>query len=119
MSHLKNYKIMSTIVEDIEKIYKHAKEVGLNPAEILVPESLEETAKEIADKNGISVTIKAVHPQFRYWDIEEYKKQVFKYDGNAKPITIADIWDTIPRRSRREITRMVNKGKNPDIRDYV
>ena len=50
--------------------------------------------------------------------IEEYKAQVFKYDGKG-PVTIGDEWPYLPRATRREIERLVKKGKNPDMRDYV
>lgn len=50
--------------------------------------------------------------------IEEYKNKVFKYDGDAQPVYIKDIWRDIPRQDRREIERLVRKGKNPDILDY-
>ena len=49
--------------------------------------------------------------------IEEYKSQVFKYDGKG-PVTIGDEWPFLSRRTRREIERLVKKGKNPDIMDY-
>lgn len=51
--------------------------------------------------------------------IEEYKAQPFKYDGNCNPIPISEIWPDIPRKDRREIERLVKKGKNPDIMNYV
>lgn len=49
-----------------------------------------------------------------YFDmtIEEYKKQPFK------EATIGDYWHTFDRRKRREIERLVKKGKNPDILNY-
>lgn len=55
----------------------------------------------------------------RKWDLEAYKSQVFKYDGNAEPVTIGEVWDTISRHNRRMIERQVKKGKNPDIVDYL
>ena len=51
--------------------------------------------------------------------IEEYKKQPFKFDGNCKPVPIEDIWKDIPRATRREIERLVKKGKNPNIIHYL
>lgn len=57
--------------------------------------------------------------QEKKWDIEEYKKQVFKTDGEANPVTIGDVWDTVPRRKRREIQRLVAKGRNPDFAEYL
>lgn len=51
--------------------------------------------------------------------IEEYKAQVFKYDGNSEPVTIGDVWNTISRHNRRMIERLVKKGKNPDIMNYI
>ena len=51
--------------------------------------------------------------------IEEYKAQPFKYDGDCKPVPIGDIWTDLPRRDRREIERLVKKGKNPKSTDYI
>ena len=51
--------------------------------------------------------------------IEEYKAQVFKYDGEAKPVTIGDIWGEIPRVGRRMIERIVRQGGNPDVLDFL
>ena len=45
--------------------------------------------------------------------IEEYKAQPFK------DATIWDYWSTFDRRTRREIERLVEKGKNPDIMNYI
>lgn len=45
--------------------------------------------------------------------IEEYKAQPFK------DATTGDYWYTFDRRSRREIERLVKKGKNPDIMLFV
>ena len=45
--------------------------------------------------------------------IEEYKTQPFK------DATIGVWWSTFDRRDRREIERLVKKGKNPDIMKYV
>jgi len=45
--------------------------------------------------------------------IEEYKAQPFKY------ATIGDYWSTFDRRTRREIERLVKKGKNPNIMKYI
>lgn len=45
--------------------------------------------------------------------IEEYKAQPFK------DATIGDYWFTFDRKTRREIERLVKKGKNPDIMKYV
>ena len=50
--------------------------------------------------------------------IEEYKAQVFKYDGNG-PVTIGDEWPYLLRAVRREIERLVKKGKNPDIMRFI
>lgn len=50
--------------------------------------------------------------------IEEYKAQPFKYDGECKPVPISAIWGGLSRRTRREIERLVKKGKIPDIQDY-
>lgn len=51
--------------------------------------------------------------------IEEYKSQPFKYDGECKPVPISEIWPDLPRRVRREIERLVKKGKNPDITGFI
>lgn len=51
--------------------------------------------------------------------IEEYKAQVLKYDGNCNPVPISEIWLDIPRKDRREIERLVKKGRNPDIMKYI
>ena len=45
--------------------------------------------------------------------IEEYKAQPFK------DATIGDYWGTFGRRIRREIERLVKKGNNPDIMNYI
>ena len=50
--------------------------------------------------------------------IEEYKSQPFKTNGDGEELLIADIWDELGRRNRREIERLVKKGKNPDVLDY-
>lgn len=51
--------------------------------------------------------------------IEEYKAQPFKYDGNGNPVAISEIWSWLTRKQRREIERLVKKGKNPDIMKYI
>ena len=51
--------------------------------------------------------------------LEEYKSQPFKYDGNCQPVPISEIWMDLSRKERREIERMVKKGKNPDITNYL
>lgn len=51
--------------------------------------------------------------------IEEYKAQPFKYDGECKPVPISEIWPDLLRRDRRKIERLVKKGKNPDILNYL
>ena len=50
--------------------------------------------------------------------IEEYKSQPFKTNGDGEELLIADIWNELGRHNRREIERLVNKGKNPDVLDY-
>lgn len=49
----------------------------------------------------------------RLMTIEEYKAQPFK------DATIGDYWYTFDRKTRREIERLVRKGKNPDIMRYL
>lgn len=51
--------------------------------------------------------------------IEEYKAQPFKYDGECKPVPISEIWPDLPRRTRREIERLVKKGKSPNIMNFL
>ena len=51
--------------------------------------------------------------------LEEYKAQPFKYDGECKPGPISEIWPDLSRHDRREIERLVKKGKNPKITDYI
>lgn len=67
----------------------------------------------------VSINIKGAFLFMPWWNLEAYKAQVFKYDGNAEPVTIGDVWDTISRHNRRMIERQVKKGKNPDIVDYL
>ena len=43
---------------------------------------------------------------------EEYKAQPFK------DATIGDYWHTFDRGTRREIERLVKKGRNPNILNY-
>lgn len=50
--------------------------------------------------------------------IEEYKAQPFKTNGEGEEIYISDIWKELGRRKRREIERLVKKGKNPDVLDF-
>lgn len=52
--------------------------------------------------------------------LDEYKSQIFKYDGNSNPVTYGDVMKyDLPRKTRREIERLVKKGKNPDMQDYL
>lgn len=71
----------------------------------------------------LSFTTEVVPPLskevLRKWNLEAYKAQVFKYDGNAEPVTIGDVWNTISRHNRRMIERLVKKGKNPDIMTFL
>lgn len=50
--------------------------------------------------------------------LEEYKQQPFKYAGDGL-VLISDEWSALSRRKRREIERLVKKGKNPDFVDYL
>lgn len=52
-------------------------------------------------------------------DIEQYKAQPFKYNGECNPIPISDVWSSLERKTRREIERLVKKGKNPNIIEYL
>ena len=58
------------------------------------------------------------NPKKHIMAIEEYKAQMFKYDGKG-PVTIGDEWPYLPRATRREIERLVKKGKNPDILKFI
>ena len=49
--------------------------------------------------------------------LEEYKNQEFK--NAEEPMYIKDVWSQLSRRKRREIERLVKKGKNPDIEEYL
>lgn len=51
--------------------------------------------------------------------IEEYKEQVFKYDSNCEPVRIKEVWGSLTRRQRREIERILKKGRIPDIIHYL
>ena len=51
--------------------------------------------------------------------LEEYLSKPFKYDGNCEPVPISEIWMDIPRKDRREIQRLLKKGKVPEIIDYL
>lgn len=53
------------------------------------------------------------NPKKRIMTIEEYKAQPFK------DATIGDYYSTFDRRTRREIERIVKKGKNPDIMKFI
>lgn len=53
------------------------------------------------------------NPKKRIMTIEEYKAQPFK------DATIGDYWYTFDRKTRREIERIVKKGKNPDIMKFI
>ena len=65
----------------------------------------------------LSFTAEVVPPLskevLRKWNLEAYKAQVFK------DATIGDYWHTFDRRTRREIERLVKKGNNPNIEDYL
>ena len=53
------------------------------------------------------------NPKKQIMTIEEYKAQPFK------DATIGDWWSTFDRRTRREIERLIKKGKNPDIMKFI
>lgn len=57
-------------------------------------------------------------PKKQIMTIEEYKAQVFKYDAKG-PVTIGDEWPYLTRATRREIERLVKKGKQPDFLEYI
>lgn len=106
------------VCNDLQRIFDHAKEYGYDPKEIVVGEGMAKEARRAAEELGITIPIRVAHPP-KLWSIEEYKAQPFKYDGECKPVPISEIWNDIPRRNRREIERLVKKGKNPDIMDYI
>lgn len=95
-----------------------AKEKDLDITEVIVSPAMETTVRKIVEEQNLSLKVK-VSPSIPIWNLEAFKSQVFKYDGNAQPITIGEVWDTISRHNRREIERQVKKGKNPDIVDYL
>lgn len=51
--------------------------------------------------------------------IEEYKQRPFKTNGAGEELLVSDIWNELSRRNRREIERLVKKGRIPDIVDYL
>lgn len=53
------------------------------------------------------------NPKKQIMTIEEYKAHPFN------DATIGDYWHTFDRKTRREIERLIKKGKNPDIMKYV
>lgn len=89
-----------------------AKEYGYDPHEIVVGEGLAEQAKQAAEELGITIPIRVARPP-HVATMNNYLKQPFK------DATIGDYWSTFERKTRREIERLVRKGKNPDIMKYV
>lgn len=106
------------IIEEIKALYETAKEKDLGISEVIVSPAMESTVCKIIEEQNLPLKVK-VSPDIHIWNLEAYKSQVFKYDGNAEPITIGEVWDTISRHNRRMIERQVKKGKNPDIVDYL
>lgn len=102
---------MAATKDDIQSLYERAKEKNLDISEVIVSPAMESTMRKIIEEQNLSLKV-LVSPQIRVWDIEEYKKQPFK------DATIGDYWHTFDRRTRREIERLVKKGKNPDILNY-
>lgn len=97
---------------DLQRMFDYAKDRGLDPKEIVVGEGFAEQAIQVADELGITIPIRVAHPP-KLWNINEYKAQPFK------DATIGDYWYTFDRKTRREIERLVKKGKNPDIMKYI
>ena len=81
--------------------------------------TLADNSEPSYEPESFEITATIATPVLWKWNLETYKSQVFKYDGNAEPITIGEVWDTISRHNRRMIERQVKKGKNPDISDYL
>lgn len=111
-------RIMAVSKEDIQSIYVHAKAMDLSISHVIVSPAMESTVCKIIEQQNLPLKV-TVSPRIPIWNLDAYKAQVLKYDGNAKPITIGEVWDTISRHNRRMIERQVKKGKNPDIIDYL
>jgi len=100
------------IAEQLKAMLDRAKECGYNPNEIVVGEGLANEAKKAAEELGITIPIRVARPP-HVASMNNYLKQPFK------DATIGDYWYTFDRKTRREIERLVKKGKNPDIMNYV
>lgn len=109
---------MAATKDDIQSLYERAKEMNLDITQLVVSPKMESAVNKIIKEQNLSLKV-LVSPQIRVWNIEEYKAQPFKYDGKGNPVPISEIWSDIPRKDRREIERLVKKGKNPDIMNYV
>lgn len=102
---------MAATKDDIQSLYERAKEMNLDITQLVVSPKMESAVNKIIEEQNLSLKV-LVSPQIRVWNIEEYKKQPFK------DATIGDYWHTFDRKTRREIERLVKKGKNPDIMKY-
>lgn len=100
-----------TIEEQLRAVLDRAKEYGYDIHEIVVGEGISGHAKQVADELGITIPVRVARP-IHLAIMNEYLKQPFK------DATIGDYWYTFDRKTRREIERLVKKGKNPDIMKY-
>lgn len=98
--------------EQLKAMLDRAKEYGYDPKEIVVGEGLAKEAKQTADELGITIPIRVARPPHEA-SMNNYLKQPFK------DATIGDYWSTFDRKIRREIERLVKKGKNPDIMKFI
>lgn len=101
-----------TIEEQLRAMLDRANEYGYGPHEIVVGEGIAKEAKKAAEELGITIPIRVARP-IHLAVMNEYLKQPFK------DATIGDYWHTFDRKTRREIERLVKKGKNPDIMNYL
>lgn len=96
--------------DEINAFIDNAIKYGPQPKELVVPPCYADKIEEIQQMIGIPVVV-AKLPQVA--TLNDYLKQPFK------DATIADYWYTFDRSTRREIERLVKKGKNPDIMKYI
>ena len=100
------------IEEQLRAVLDRAKEYGYDPNEIVVGEGLAREAEKAAEELGVTIPIRVVRPP-HVASMNNYLKQPFK------DATLGDYWYTFDRKTRREIERLVRKGKNPDIMKYL
>lgn len=100
------------VAEQLRAVLDHAIEYGYDVKEIVVGEGFAEQATQAALELGVTIPIRVARPM-HVAAMNEYLKQPFK------DATIGDYWSTFDRRTRREIERLVKKGRNPDILNYI